>query len=121
LEEAVKLIGKVEHEKLIDWYSAINFYISGSWEEGSGYALLEAMACGCIPVITSIPSFNKITENGKYGYLYPPGDSESLARLLENLSGIDIDAERTRIENYFQENLSFKSIAENLNQVFAQL
>jgi glycosyltransferase involved in cell wall biosynthesis len=121
LEEGVRLIGKVAHDELIEWYSAIDFYISGSWEEGSGYSLLEAMACGCIPVVTSIPSFNKITENGKYGHLYPPGDTESLTRLLENLSAVDIDGERTRIENYFQEKLSFKSIAENLNQVFAQL
>ncbi len=121
LQEAVRLVGKQEHEELIAWYSAIDFYISGSREEGSGYALLEAMACGCIPVITSIPSFIKITENGKYGFLYPPGDTESLTQVLENLSAVDIDTERTRIEDYFQEKLSFKSIAENLNQVFAQL
>lgn len=121
LQDSVKLIGKVEHEKLVDWYSAINFYISGSWEEGSGYSLLEAMACGCIPVVTSIPSFKKITDHGQYGYLYTPGDTESLVRQLENLSAIDIEPERTRIEKYFREKLSFQSIAESLNQVFVQV
>jgi glycosyltransferase involved in cell wall biosynthesis len=121
LEDGVKLIGNVDHSELVYWFSAINFYISGSLAEGCGFALLEAMACGCIPIVTSIPSFEKITEKGKYGYLYPPGDREALAMLLEKLSILHIETERLKIENYFREKLSFKSIAERLGQVLNQL
>ena len=121
LEDAVKLIGKVEHRELPYWFSAANFFISGSHSEGSGYALLEAMACGCIPVVTAIPSFEKITEKGKYGYLFPPGNVEALALLLENLNNLPIEKERQKIEKYFREKLSFKSIAESLGDVINQL
>jgi glycosyltransferase involved in cell wall biosynthesis len=121
LEDAVKLIGKVDHRELPYWFSAANFFISGSHSEGSGYALLEAMACGCIPVVTAIPSFEKITEKGKYGYLFPPGNVEALALLLENLNNLPIEKERQRIEKYFREKLSFKSIAESLGDVINQL
>ncbi len=121
LEDAVKLIGKVDHRELPYWFSAANFFISGSLSEGSGYALLEAMACGCIPVVTAIPSFEKITEKGKYGYLFPPGDVETLAQLLENLHTLPIEKERLRIEKYFREKLSFQSIAESLGEVINQL
>jgi glycosyltransferase involved in cell wall biosynthesis len=121
LEDGVKLIGKVDHRELVYWFSAVNFYISGSLAEGSGYALLEAMACGCIPVVTTIPSFEKITEKGNYGYLFPPGDAEALALLLEKLSILPIEKERQRIEKYFREKLSFKSIADSLGEVINQL
>jgi len=121
LEDAVKLIGKVDHRDLPFWFSAANFFISGSLSEGSGYALLEAMACGCIPVVTAIPSFEKITEKGKYGYLFPPGDFDVLARLLENMNTVPIEKERQKIEKYFRENLSFRSIAESLGDVISHL
>jgi glycosyltransferase involved in cell wall biosynthesis len=121
LEDGIRLIGKVDHSELVYWFSAINFYVSGSHAEGSGYALLEAMACGCIPIVTAIPSFEKITEKGKYGYLYAPGDSITLAALFENLSALHIESERKRIQGYFREKLSFKSIAENLGRLLNQL
>jgi glycosyltransferase involved in cell wall biosynthesis len=79
------------------------------------------MACGCIPVVTSIPSFEKIIEKGKYGYMYPPGDVEALAQLLENVFSLPIEKERQKIETYFREKLSFKSIAESLGDVITQL
>src|SRR5206468_4276990 len=63
----VILVGKKYHNELTDWYSAADFFISGSHSEAAGYALVEAMACGCIPIVTNIPSFNNITEDGKYG------------------------------------------------------
>ncbi len=121
LEDAVKLVGRIAHNELVYWYSAINFYISGSHKEGSGYALLEAMACGCIPVVTSIPPFEKITSFGKYGFLYPPGDDSALTLQLESLYSLDIESFRKKVENWFRDNLSFKNIATSLEQVFTQL
>jgi len=55
LWKAVSLKGKIDNDELSAWYSAADFYISGSHSEGGSYALLEAMACGCIPIVTSIP------------------------------------------------------------------
>ena len=116
LREAVFLKGEVPHEALPCWYSAADFYISGSHEEGSGYALLEAMACGCIPVVTDIPSFRKITGEGKYGLLYPPGNAGALCMLLCSLEDVDKDKLSLAVRNYFSEALSFESIA---RQVFS--
>ena len=121
LEDAVKLIGKVDHHELNHWFSAASFFISASLSEGSGYALLEAMACGCIPVVTAIPSYEKITEKGNYGYLFPPGDADALALRLEQLTTLPVEKQRRRIEKYFRENLSFKSIAETMGNIISQL
>ena len=121
LQQTVILAGSVENKDLPDWYSAANFFISGSHREAAGYALLEAMACGCIPLVTRIPAFEKITANGKYGFLYTPGDVNGLATLLSNLNNIDIDDRRLETERYFREQLSLKKIAADISAICIQL
>lgn len=121
LKSSVFLIGKVDKEKLPFWYTAANFYISASHNEGSGYALLEAMACGCIPLVTDIPSFSTITENGQYGFLYEKGDSNALLELLIKTRTINQKEHSEKIIRYFNSHLSFSSIAENLYAICKQL
>jgi glycosyltransferase involved in cell wall biosynthesis len=114
LKDAVILVGKVDHEELVYWYSASDFYISGSHHESCGFALLEAMACGCIPIVTDIPSFRKITDEGTHGFLYQAGDPDSLFDALRQLDMTTLDKTSSLVIEHFQKNLSFKSIAENL-------
>ncbi|WP_183564847.1 glycosyltransferase family 4 protein [Mucilaginibacter sp. SP1R1] len=114
LSNAVVLIGKVAYADLPYWYSAADFYISGSHKEGSGYALMEAMACGCIPVATTIPPYKKITGDGKCGFLYPAGNALTLAALLSTIDGLNRKKLADDTLNYFQQNLSFKNIADDL-------
>jgi len=121
LQQTVILAGSVENKDLADWYSSANFFISGSRREAAGYALLEAMACGCIPLVTRIASFEKITANGKYGFLYAPGDVNGLTTLLNSLNNIDVDAYRLQTERYFTEQLSFKKIAADISALCIQL
>lgn len=121
LTHAVKLVGKVDNRELADWYSAANFFISGSHAEAAGYALLEAMACGCIPVVTAIPSFVKMTDNGKYGYVYPVADADALSKILCALNTINIESQRQETEDWFRENLGFKNIAARIFDVCTRL
>jgi len=117
LKKAVILKGKVNHCELEASYNAADFFISGSHKEGSGYALIEAMACGCIPVVTNIPSFKKITCGGIYGFLFEPGNPESLLRVLLNLKSINKEEMSASVVNHFNQSLSFKSIADNLFRI----
>ncbi|NCD69057.1 glycosyltransferase family 4 protein [Mucilaginibacter agri] len=113
LKTAVILVGKTTHNDLPWWFSAADYYLSGSHKEGSGYALLEAMACGCIPVVTAIPPFRKITAEGKYGYLFKPGDCWDLYRMLCKLEQPQMLTSEAVI-NHFNESLSFDRIAEDV-------
>lgn len=121
LARAVKLIGKVPNEQLAAWFSAADFYLSGSHNEGSGYALIEAMACGCVPIVTDIPSFRKITGNGQYGLLYPPGNSNALLNQLRKSSQINIEERSAAARAYFTENLTDKVIADAMYQMCVEL
>ncbi|MGH2643154.1 MAG: glycosyltransferase family 4 protein [Chitinophagaceae bacterium] len=114
MRNAVFLLGKIPHDELPYWYSAIDFYVSCSHREGSGFALIEAMACGCIPVVTNIPSFRKITANGKYGFLFEPGNVDELSRILQSLKEVNRCELSEAILQYFSEELSFQRIADQL-------
>jgi glycosyltransferase involved in cell wall biosynthesis len=114
LSDAVTLIGKVPNQEMPYWYSASDLYVSGSHKEGSGYALLEAMACGCIPVITDIPPYRKITGNGKAGFLYPSGNAGALSTLLSTIGDLNYEELSANTLNHFNKNLTFKNIAHDL-------
>lgn len=119
--DSIKLIGKVEHSKLQNWYNAADFIVSGSHYEGGGIAVCEAMSCDCIPVITDIISFRKMTGPGKCGLLYQPGnDKELLAALLKTRS-MDIEKERIKVLQQFNEELSFEAIGRKIEQVITSL
>lgn len=112
LNKAVRLVGKVPHTELNVWYSAADFYISGSHREGSGYALIECLACGCIPLVTDIAPFKKVA--GSCALYFQPGDVSILKVQLEQLSLIDREAQRKKIAEHFQQELSFRKIADDI-------
>jgi len=121
LAGAVKLIGEVDKTEMAWWYSATDFYITASHREGSGYALLEAMHCGCIPIVTNIPTFLKITAGGKWGFLYKPGSPEDLLRQLLLLQRIDKIAFSADIIAYAHQQLTHQSIAHDVYALCEQL
>ncbi len=121
LQQRVKLAGKMSRDELLNWFSAADYYLSGSHREGSGTALVEAMACGCIPVVTDIPAFNKITAEGNFGFLYTAGNADSLFITLCALSEIDKENLSYNVKRYFENNLSFKAIATGFYNICCKL
>lgn len=121
LSDKLILVGRVPHEALEHWFSAADFYVSASHSEGSGYALLEAMACGCIPVVSNIPTFNRLTNAGEFGSVFETGNVADLASKFQRLNQIDREAMSYKISDHFSKNLSFASIAEDLFSICKKL
>lgn len=117
--KAIMLVGKVLHAQLQTWYSAADFIISASHYEGGGIAICEAMSCGCIPVITDIPSFRRMTGPGKCGLLFKPGDTEELFKVLVKTRELDRQEERKKVLRQFHDELSFAAIAQKIEHVIA--
>ena len=118
---AITLLGKIPHQQLEKWYNAADFFISGSHYEGSGIAVCEAMSCGCIPVITNIVSFRKMTGYGKCGLLYEPGNDRALLNVLLQTQKMDIRKEQDKVLQQFKEELSFEAIAREIDKAIAGL
>jgi glycosyltransferase involved in cell wall biosynthesis len=121
LNTAVKLVGSVPNRELVAWYSAADFFISGSHHEAAGFALIEAMACGCIPVVTRIPPFHTITGGGKYAFSFEPGNAVSLEQTLSLLQTIDIQELSQKIRRHFESELSFEKIATDILKIAIEL
>lgn len=114
LKNTVHLVGAVPHDDLETWFSAADFYLSGSHREGSGYALVEAMTCGCIPIVTDIPSFSEITQQGKYGFLFPTGNAHALFDRIEQASLVDRISLSKELIAYSKKELSCEAISNQL-------
>lgn len=118
---AIRLVGKVPYQELGNWYNSADFIVSGSHYEGSGVAVCEAMSCGCIPVVTDIFSFRKMTGPGICGLLYKPGDHRDLLNKLRASAAMDIQREKLKTLTRFKQELSFDAIARKIFQVIKSI
>ncbi len=118
LRDRVHLLGRVPHEQVELLCRAADFLITGSHSEGSGYAVLEAMACGAAPLVTDIPSFRRITDEGTVGALSSPGDSVAMTQALLEWSAMDRRELRRRVMGHFQERLSFDTVGKELRAAY---
>jgi glycosyltransferase involved in cell wall biosynthesis len=109
LSAKVFMAGRVPHDELANYYSAADVFISGSHSEGSGYALIEAMSAGVVPVVTDIPSFRVIAGNS--GARWPAGDADAFVAALLETCAADLDAQRQAVRSTFDRTLSWSAIA----------
>ena len=68
-------------------------FISCSKGEGFPVSLLEAMNCGCVPVVSNVGDIVDVIQNGKNGYVFNDTDDEKeftdcLEKLLSNEGSI---------------------------------
>jgi glycosyltransferase involved in cell wall biosynthesis len=111
LKERVHLLGAVPHYKIEAYYHSADYFVLGSHYEGSGYALSEALRCGCVPIITNIPSFRMMTNNGELGALWQPDDSNSFVAAAKKAMAKPLQEEGKKCIEYFRQALSFDAIA----------
>lgn len=121
LRQRVHLLGSRSHAEVEYLLRAADFLVQGSHREGSGYAVIEALACGTTPLVTDIPSFRKITGNGAVGALSPPGDAAAMAAALVEWSRRDRARLRAQARAHFERELSFNAIGRQLRAAYESL
>lgn len=121
LGKSVVLVGKVERKEIKKLYQTHQFFVLGSHSEGSGYALLESMACGCIPIVTKIPPYEYMTNHGECGFLFAAGNTQELLSKFKESQENDTELLREKVKIQFQRKLSFKVIANDIYEAFEEL
>jgi glycosyltransferase involved in cell wall biosynthesis len=111
LKQRVHLLGSVAHQTIEHYYNSTDYFVLGSHYEGSGYALSEALRCGCVPVITNIPSFTMMTDQERLGALWQPGNTASLVAAAEAAMAKPLEQEANACIDFFRDALSFEAIA----------
>lgn len=88
IAEHVKLLGRLEREKVALWLSASDVYVYTSFGNGSPIALIEAAMCGLPIVSTDVTGVHDLVINDRTGYLAQGRDYKDIAakikRALEN-------------------------------------
>ncbi|WP_159447085.1 glycosyltransferase [Paucidesulfovibrio gracilis] len=124
LENRVRLCGYLPDAKLLNRMAQADIFCLPSIHrsEAFGVVLLEAMFLQKPLVSTSIPGSGTgwVNENGKTGYVVPPGDPDALAKALDRL--LDDPAARTAMgiaaRTRFDEHFHIKRCAQAVETVY---
>ncbi|MDZ4792711.1 MAG: glycosyltransferase family 4 protein [Bacteroidota bacterium] len=93
----VEMLGWVPGDKVLEALKNSDVFILTSSSEGFSISLIEAMANGCCPVVTDIPSGSiQLIESNKNGFLIPVGGLEKFVERLVYLYGNKTDLLRMR-------------------------
>lgn len=88
LEEKVHFIGAMTQDSLIAYYQRAALFVAPFIEaksgdqEGLGLVLVEAIACGCPVVVSSMPACHDVINNMEGIYLFDSGNAEALTHKL---------------------------------------
>ena len=103
LDENIKLAGFQDNP--YKYLKSADYYLSTSHWEGFHITILEAMACGAVPVVTDCdygPS--ELIQDGENGFLLPVGEPEKMADRILDLMRTDVNHvlqnARSTAENY---------------------
>lgn len=118
LRERVHLLGRVPHGQIEPLCRAADVFVSASRREASGFALLEALACGLPALAADIPAARRILRGGAVGGLFPPGGARALADLLVRRGERTGEAERKRVRDHFDRHLSFQAVGRELRAAY---
>lgn len=123
LNHHVKIMGEISNEALIEYLQKAKFWISSSGYESFGVALLEALATGCIPIVSNIPAYNELIQYQKNGFIldfYEIDQSKQAFQELLQLS--DERYEEIQILNYKKvENYRWNSIVNKIINIYKDL
>lgn len=91
--------------------------VQASTREVCGRAVLEAFATGTPCVLSDIPSFRRLTDHGRVGALFPPGDDGALAAALRQT---DFPALRASVRDHFDAALSYERLADDVVAMYRE-
>lgn len=119
LRERVTLLGARPHQQMEDYYRAADLFVQTSHREGSGYSLIESLACGTTSVVTDIPPARKIV--GNVGSLTPVGDAAAMGRAIVHLARQNRAGQRRVARARFDAALTFDAIGVALRDSYERL
>src|SRR5690606_35924198 len=75
----VSLLGRLPHAAMERLWRQSDVCVLTSEYEGCSIAMLEAMANGCVPVVTAVSGTRMFIRQGENGFAVPVGDVAALA------------------------------------------
>lgn len=122
LDRSVKMMGWVDSDKKIDLLKMGALFLLPSYGEGMPMCILEAMGVGLPVVATKVGGVPRLVENGVNGYLFNPGDSDSIASSIIELLNNPVKMDRMGKEAKSRaRSRSFGPYSERLKAIYDDL
>lgn len=118
LARHVHLLGRVPHAQVEQLCRACDLLLATSHREGSGYALIEALACGLPPVVSDIAPFRALVGDLGESRFAPPGDAPAFAKGLVSLARKAGAQSRAAVRRHFDTHLAFPIIGRRLVDIY---
>lgn len=109
--DKVRFHGKLSREELMDFLREQDIYLNFSEYEGTSLTMLEAMARGCVPVVTNVSGVDDFIENMINGLISDVGNMEDIANNI-----LFLDKNREKIEDFSRKCVDIISNKCDLNE-----
>lgn len=123
VEGNVHLLPRQTRSQMAGLFRQARLAISPSTHDGTPNTLLEAMACGCLPVAGDLESIREWVTPQQNGLLFDPTDPQSVAQAI--LSGFKDDALCQRARDYNWELIikraAYSTVMEAAEQFYERL
>ena len=74
--QQVEFVGRLGHVEQAAWYAGARWYISLPRSDSVAVSVLEAMAHGCIPLLSDLPANRELVDDGRNGLIVPDAGLE---------------------------------------------
>lgn len=78
----VHVVGQISYDDMPDFYQTGRVMVSVPSTDATPMSLLEGMACGCIPVVSDLPSLREWVTDGVNGFVVPHHAPQVLAAAI---------------------------------------
>lgn len=118
LQDHVRINSALPEHELIPKFQQAHVLVSTSAGEGLANVVVEAMACGAVPVVWDCEGMTEAIEDQNSGYVIPFGDVSLMADAIEMLDENRTKCEEVsanavhRIKNHFDESVHSKKMME---------
>ena len=81
LRERVQFVGRLDATTQAGWYARAQWYLSLPRSDSVSVSVLEAMAHGCVPILSDLPANHELVRDGHTGLILRDGELPTAERL----------------------------------------
>lgn len=123
ISDQVTLLPQQRRAQMADLFRQARVVVSPTTHDGTPNTLLEAMACGCLPVVGDLESLREWISHGANGLLVDLGHPQALAEAILTALERDDLCQRAREENLRQiaERATYGRVMATAEQIYREL
>lgn len=121
--DRLRFVGAIERAKMPDYYALADATISIPPSDGLPHTIYEALACGSFLILSDLPQYRDIVEEGVTARLVPAGDVDAIAHAM---SWVAQQPElRSKVVQtgraYVQKHADWRKQTQLVNEIYAEL